>query len=214
MLIPLLVYGVVSGRIKALKAPGGWEATFEKVGAQSVDVKDVAIEDTKVIEKKGPRETLLEFEQAQPGRPVVMSLKLGTEEQKGDYDANAVLQVVETASQHPEFKFIVVVDQNGKVVSYAPVSPFKAEIRRDTAQMIRLVYAINNGNVERVKEFPEMRTETISTKTSNAEALELMQKMRLDTILATDENRRPIGVVERQHILNQMVAQLAKHANE
>jgi hypothetical protein len=36
----------------------------------------------------------------------------------------------------------------------------------------------------------------------------------LDAILAKDENGKPIGVVERQHIINQMVVSLAKRANE
>lgn len=37
-----------------------------------------------------------------------------------------------------------------------------------------------------------MRIETLSRTTSNADALEMMQKLGLEAILAVDENRKPI----------------------
>jgi hypothetical protein len=212
MLIPLLVYGVVSGRLTGLKAPGGWEATFQKIAAQSVEVKGVAIEDTVMVDKIGPRETLQQFEMTQPGKPVVMTLRLGTAAQKQYYTADAVGEVMEKASEHPEFKFVLILDQHEKAICYAPVNRFKAEIRRDAMRSKKFIDAINSGDEKEVREFPGMCTETVSRTTSNGEALELAQKLGFDAILAT-ENGKPIGVVECQHIINQIVATLARRAS-
>jgi len=195
-----------------LKAPGGWEATFQKVAAQSVDVRGVTIKDTETVEKMGPRETLQQFEMTQPGKPVVMTLRLGTEAQNQNYTADAVGEVVEKASEHPEFKFVLILDQHEKVICYAPVNRFKAEIRRDAMRSKKFIDAINSGDEEEVREFPGMCTETVSKTTSNAEALELAQKLGLDAILAA-ENGKPIGVVECQQIINQIVATLARRAS-
>jgi CBS domain-containing protein len=210
ILIPLIVYGVVSGRLTEFKGPGGWSATFKKVSSQAVELTGVAIEDTVMIEKMGPRETLLQFEQTQAGKPVIMTLTLGNQ----NYIANAIRSVVKDTAQYPEFKFVVFVEQQGKVVSYAPVRKFRMELERDQARSERLVAAINSGMADEVRHFPEMRIETVSRTTSNADALEKMEKLKLDAILAVDENDKPIGVVERQHIVNQMVMTLAKRASE
>jgi len=210
ILIPLIVYGVVSGRLTEFKGPGGWSATFKKVGSQAVELTGVAIEDTVTVEKLGLKETLLQFEKTQAGKPVVMTLMLGSQ----NYKADALRGIVKEASQYPEFKFVVFVDQQGRVVSYAPVRKFRAEMEREQSRSERLVAAINSGNADEVRLFPEMQIETVSRTTSNADALEMMQRLGLDAILAKDENGKPIGVVERQHIVNQIVVSLAKRANE
>lgn len=210
ILVPLIVYGVVSGRLTEFKGPGGWSATFKRVSSQAVELTGVAIEDTVTVQKMGTQETLRQFEQTQAGKPVIMTLTLGSQ----NYNANALRGIIKDASQYPEFKFVVFVDQQGNVISYAPVRKFRTELERDQVRSERLVTAINSGIADEVRHFPEMRVETVSRTTSNADALEKMQKLGLDAILASDENGKPIGVVERQHIINQMVMTLAKRASE
>lgn len=139
-----------------------------------------------------------------------MTLTLGDP----SYDANAVRTVVKGTSQYPEFKFVVFLDEEKRVVCYAPVRRFQAECERDQVKSEALIGAIRSRIVNVVQSFPGMlsATDTIVRTTSNAEALEKMEKLGLDAILVVDDNKQPIGVAERQHIINRMVLALAKGA--
>ena len=208
ILVPLIVYGVVSGRLTEFKGPGGLGATFREVASKAVELTEVAIEETAIIEKLGPRETLEQFEKAQAGRPVLMTLTLGNP----SYDANSVRAVVKGASQYPEFKFVVVLDEERRVVCYAPVRRFQAECERDQVRSEALIGAVRSRTVNVVQSFPGMLSDTILRTTSNAEALEKMERLGLNAILAVDDRKQLIGVAERQHIINRMVLALAKGA--
>jgi hypothetical protein len=208
ILVPLIVYGVASGRLTEFKGLGGWGATFSEVASKAVELTEVAIEETVMIEKLGARETLEQFEKVQAGRPVLMTLTLGNP----SYDANAVRAVVKSTSQYPEFKFVVFLDEERRVICYTPVRKFQAECERDQVRTEALIGAVRSRTVNVVQSFPGMLSDTIPRTTSNAEALEKMERLGLDAILVVDDNKQPIGVAERQHIINRMVLALAKGA--
>lgn len=51
ILVPLIVYGVASGRLTEFKGPGGWGATFREVASKAVELTEVAIQETAIIQK-------------------------------------------------------------------------------------------------------------------------------------------------------------------
>jgi hypothetical protein len=208
ILVPLIVYGVVSGHLTEFKGPGGWSATFREVASKPVELTEVVIEETAIIEKLGAQETLKQFDEAQAGRPVLMTLTLGNP----SYDANAVRAVVKSTSQYPDFKFVVFLGEQRRVVCYAPVRKLRSELESDQVRSETLIGAIRSGSVNVVHSFPGMLSDTILRTTSNAEALEKMERLGLDAILAVDDSKQLVGVAERQHIINRMVLALAKGA--
>lgn len=63
--------------------------------------------------------------------------------------------------------------------------------------------------VAAVAAFPGMLTETVTTTSSNAEALEAMERANLDAVVVVDAAGRVPGVVERDRILARMVLALS-----
>jgi CBS domain-containing protein len=89
----------------------------------------------------------------------------------------------------------------------------KSQLYAGQPEGAALIQAVNTGNLTTVWGHPGMHRETISPKTSNAEALDKMDQLGLDAILIVDEQNQVVGIAERQRILCRMLIALTKKAS-
>ena len=89
ILLPLAAYGVASGYVKKISAPGGWAAEFREIASAQIKPTRLAdeVEDLTIVEKAGPQ--VLEEARARldPGKPVAISLRVG---RQGYYSEQAI----------------------------------------------------------------------------------------------------------------------------
>jgi hypothetical protein len=213
LILPLLLYGVASGRLTEFSGPGGWGAKFREAAQQPVDLSltpvDLNNTDVDTIRKSTHRELQdwLRQGRIREGRPLIMTMTLG----QGTYAIEALRRYLHDLSQFPTFKFVVVVDAQGRLVGYVPPRTLKRALEFSPAAIESLIAAINTRDEAAVREFPGMLTERISRRTTNAEALEEMEKLGVDALVVVDEaTARVIAVVDRDHILSRMISALAK----
>ena len=212
VLVPLLIYGIVSGRLTEFKGPGGWGASFHAVAVDSVSFSKVDAVQPAIIDKENPNITLNKIHSVSAGLPVVLTLALGH-----SYLPDALETVVEKTSKHDEFVFVVFLNIQGEAVCYIPVRRLRAQMERHALTLPKmsnamdiLIQAVQTGNIAALKRYSGMVHKMLKEATSNTAALEAMQKLGLDAMVVVDEDNNLLGVAERKRIIDQMVVALAK----
>ncbi|HEY0073379.1 MAG TPA: CBS domain-containing protein [Abditibacteriaceae bacterium] len=212
LLIPAFVYVIVSGRIKEFKGPGGFEATFFETASQSVNIATEKIEpsvaEMQVVAKEGVRALERKRQELNEAHPTIMTLTLGEISNPSNYNRQDVLTYLEFLSQLRNFKFVVIMDRNKSFVAYMPHWALKGLLDNPNLGH-EFIDLVNNGGRENLLRFPGIIRKTISTQTTNVEALREMTNQNLEALVVIDEHSQLKGVVEREQILSRMMLALA-----
>ena len=208
LLLPIIAYVIFSGRLKELKA-GGLEASFVTVAEQSVEIASETIEpstgEMEVVAKEGIRELEKRKKYMDESKPIVLTLTLG----RPGYNREVMLQYLEVLSRYRNFKFVVILNATNNFVAYIP-SWAVMQILRLTNLGYEFVDIISQGNIGELRRYPGVVTKTISTKTTNLDALREMTSHNLEALVVTDENMNLKGVVEREQIISKLLLGIAK----
>jgi hypothetical protein len=202
LLIPVVIYLVLSGRLSELKA-GEFSMVFNQALKETVMLSpssvELPIDPLEAVPKGGYsplQETMRRLSSLKDAKPVTLTLNLGR-----GYVDEAILFYISSLSQFPSFRFVVMLDEMNKVVGYFPVNAFLQIIQNDDVAG-RFISNIRNAELEELNQFPGIITETVSPNASNIEALEILQKGDYDALL----------VVERDKIIGNMLLSMASPA--
>ena len=209
LIIPVLIYVIVSGKLEEFKAPGGVEAKFVKVANESVSAASETVkpsrEDMQIVLKSSSALLEKKREELNESQPIVMIMELG----KGGYGREMALGYLEVLSQFRNFKFVVFVDINKRFLGYMPSWAVKSLLSKHELGE-EFIDVINTGKFSELFRYPGVVTETISTQWTNVEALREMTRRNLEALVVIDENKQLVGVVEREQILSKMMLSLVK----
>lgn len=210
LLVPTLVYLIISGRLTELKAPGGLEAKFAGIADQSVEPTSETIEssvrDMEIMVKGGVRELQKQTRRLDESRPIILTLTLG---RQGYYNRDALLRYVEGLLQYRTFKFVVILDQENNFVAYIPAWTM-LQILRMEALGEEFVGIINDGNVRELQQYPGVVIRTISIESTNVDALQEMTEQNLEALIVIGRDRKLKGVVEREQIISKLLLGVSK----
>jgi CBS domain-containing protein len=214
LIIPALLYLLLSGQVKDLKGPAGLELTLADVANRNIPLPDEA-QDTQELsfEKiesvaKGRTATLDQRIRKIPqGAPVVLTFTLGSEID-GPAAANYALRL----TQLRRFRFVAILDSQGKLVSYMEERAFRHTMAADDPSGMALINNIRDKHVGEVKEFPGMILHTVSPRTSIAQALRKMERTHLNALLVIDKGAI-VGIAERDHLANTLLLNLIDRAS-
>lgn len=206
LVVPLLLYGIVSGRLTEFSGPGGWGAKFARQAVDlslvPVDLKDTQQIDTIKKENYRALQDQIRRGNIHEGRPIVLTMTMGS----GSYNSMSLNDYLRDLSHFPNFKFVIIVDKNDRLIAYVPGRILKRANDLNLNDFPALVAAVNNDQESALLRIPGVLTEPITTRTTNAEALQMMEKYDLDAIPVIDENTRTVrAIVERNRILNSML---------
>jgi hypothetical protein len=207
LLIPLIMYLTLSGKLTGLKGPGGLEATFREAATQSVTWTAQTVEPsqgTQVIAKEGIRDIQARLGRLDESRPILMTIKVG---QQASYDWDALKRYMTALSQFRNFKFIVFIDQNDRLLAYMPSWAFRGLINLPELGD-EFINRINQGDIADLRRYPGVVQETISTRSSNVDALRQMMRQNLEALVVTDEQGLLKGVVERDQLVSRILLDL------
>lgn len=211
--IPILVYLIFSGRLSEVSLPGGtslklFEALQRPLSTENkFNTKQVEVEEAYVIEKKE-----VELLERRPpddyAKYIMLTMVLG---RRTYYDNEAILKYLKVLSQFRNFKFLVILDDDGKVFAYMFVWQARQFLEKEV-QRHRDDFAefINNGYKQGLMRRYELISETVRTTDTNMTALEKMARLKTDAIVVTDENNMLKGVVEREQIISEFILAIAK----
>ncbi len=209
LVMPILIYAIISGSLTELRGPGGVGATFNAAAAApvsgTIDHDRVSIEeDSQILTKGGVDELERQVRGLDENRPSVMTVTFGG----GQYTLEALLEYVETLWRSRNFKLVVILDRDGRFLAYMRAWTARNLLSNPVTNE-EFVRVLNEGRQE-LFTYPGVVRKTISTRSTNAEALREMMAKNLEALVVTDEDNRLKGIAEREHILTRMVLDMTQ----
>ena len=204
---PLLLYGIVSGKIQEFTAPGGWGAKFREVAESKVTPVSEQIHpvEPEIIEK-GPVAALAGTAQRLPrNKPAALSLQLG---RTNYYSVSATTRYIEALTRVDSDLTMLIVDHDGKFVASAEAATALGYLK-DPAEGERLIDAIGSADTNYLKTLPGLVFESLSEKTTNSDALQRMRELNTKTMVVVDDSGKPRGIVKRTDIVAHLLESLA-----
>ncbi|MEZ4744767.1 MAG: hypothetical protein R3C41_01740 [Calditrichia bacterium] len=209
ILLPLIIYLVVSGRVSELKTPGGLEAKFKEAAQSNVSAasETVAVEDVQALaEGEMLFKSIVKVRTPDPTKPLVLLLTIGKSD--APYSRENLLNAMDVYEQHRNFKFVVFRDAKETFVCYMMSWAFRGIIDK-AALGDEFVALLNSGATGELLRYPNMVNETITTETSNIDALKAMTEKNIEALVVIDPKGMVAGVCEREQVLSKLLLNLA-----
>jgi predicted MPP superfamily phosphohydrolase len=212
LILTVIIYGVASGRLTEFAGPGGWKAVFSEAAQGPVGDKstELIVSSFESIPKGDVQNLVRRVAQKRDAKAIILTMQVKSGGNYQTYDLDATLQ---SLLPFRDFRFVVFLDSANRFQSYMLAWILKSQLYAGQPEGSALIQAVNTGNLTAVWGHPGMHRETISPKTSNAEALEKMDQLGLDAILIVDEQNQVVGIAERQRILSRTLVALMKKAS-
>lgn len=207
ILLPFAVYGVASGAIAELTAPGGWGAKFRTVAREEIDPAPLGgeIVDLEVVAKSSLEALTRLRKNLTPGQALAMTLTLN---RRNYYSPAAIASYAHTLSSFDPGLTVVFVEKDGLFRASSNGQSVLAAMQNEEVGAA-LVDAIERSDLASIKDLVGVTIRRVTAQTSNAEALEAMLDDGVDSIIAVDDRGLPIGVVRRDAIVARLLVKLA-----
>jgi hypothetical protein len=216
LLLPVVVYLIVSDRIKELRLFGGLEAKFRDTAQSSVEPAWEHVEarpaETQAAAEKGEMDLVMPPHEMDDAKPLILTLRLG-----GIYHPQSLLNKVygqhgqtdgqEPLSHHRNFKFVAILDEDERMEAYLPHWRLR-QILEDKNLGKKFVDLLQDRHAASIRQYPGVVTQAITTQDSNAATLQEMLDQNLEALIVVDRERRLHGVVERDQILSKLLLSL------
>jgi hypothetical protein len=222
ILLPILGYSVLSGKLSSIKGPGGFEAQFTDASQQKIKVDEVKsgysiIESEKIesenlqdISEGGESEDKLNnkiLPNLRPLEPFVMTFILGN-----NYNIEKSLEYLKALVSYKVIKFAVFLNTKNEFVAYTSLPRLKHILTIPNEDAGKHFFRdIQDSNITSLLNYPGIITTTISTISTNTEALQTMLDHDLEAIIVV-ENQNLKGIVQREKIINKLILSLAKRS--
>jgi hypothetical protein len=213
LIMPLLVFGIASGKILEFSAPGGWSAKFQEVAKQKAGVTATPITNDmkelfavpkadvnrlhqvmRTLPKSKPIALILYFER--PGYQRLDMVKTYLNELRGA-DPNTVVILIDNAT--------------GRFVAMVEGDTFAKLLN---SEQKRLIDAINKGALDYLRQINTQLQSAVfvfrklTKKATNADALREMKQLGIRTMTVVDDADKPTSIVTREDILAHMFEEL------
>jgi hypothetical protein len=213
LLIPLVVYGIASGKILELSAPGGWSAKFQQAAKQKAVTTASAITANMKELQPVKKESLGRLRQIIPtlakGKPLALILFFGRHDYQDLYVVGDYLQALQTVDPTA---VVVMIDNTSESFVCMIEGEMFLELLDSEGQT--LIDAINNGDINYLRRINSQRQDTVvvfralTMKNTNADALRQMKELNIKTMIVVDENSKPNSIVKRDEIVEHIFEEL------
>ncbi len=202
LILPLLVYGVVSGRIRELHAPGGWLAKFDTSANTGIQSDILPIEP--ILVQKDFVEHSIETLRKRPN-----ALKLILQDGAVDLP---ICDYIDSLLASPAFRYVVFVNSAEDFVGIIPISSIAAELTPGGDCRSRdLIQWIVTEQFEEVGKVPGFiwRKNAASPDWSKRRCLEEMQNKGIDLLPVVGKDNKLQGVIEKGQLVSSLIVDVA-----
>jgi CBS domain-containing protein len=207
LILPALLYLLLSGRVSDLKGPGGLEVQLAKVAKQTIPMAGhdqgsaaLSYEEVRPVERGRAESFLDRVRNITPADPVVLTLTIGS----GKIDGKVAADYARGLTQFPRFRFVAVLNEDKTLISYMEERAFRHVIDADVIDAAILLDNIEKKNLGPIRGFTGMITTTVAPGANIADALRTMDSQRIDALLVTEDGRIK-GIVERDRLANALL---------
>ena len=213
LIIPLVVYGISSGKILEFSGPGGWSAKFQQAARQKAVATATAI--TADMNELQPveKESLARLNEIIPtltkGKPLALILFFG---RRNYQDLNIVRIYLRKLQTVDPTAVVILIDNASKSFVGMIEGDMFLELLDTEGQ--RLIDAINRGNRDYLRQINIQRQyavvvfRSLTMKHTNADAIRQMKELNIRTMIVVDRNSRPNAIVKRDEIVEHILEEL------
>lgn len=210
LIIPVVTYLILSGRLREFKGPGGMEAKFVNAVNQPLRITTRSIEKSLKSVQVTPRGTIDQLPDAMKmidkSKPVILTIRLGE-----SYIRNDWLMYMNTILDKVPIAYVAIVDDNDHLIAYMSVSDV-----RDVLDSIpiggELIRLIKEGSAEEIKRIPGVQTDFVLSTESAIDVLQQMDKKQSTSVVIMDEDRKILGIASKEDVTAQIVLDIASIA--
>lgn len=211
IVVPGLLYLMLSGKIREIRGPGGWVASFAEAASKAVgtglgtDYDTLSYEEIQPIEKGRVDQLEGRLRKLDASRPIALTVVLDPHRY---YDDQALSRYLDQFGHYPSFRLVVFLDAEHR---------YLAHMRTDTLKGLLLVQesagpfmnVLNGAEASELLKYPGVATDAVRVGTTNAQALQEMARRNADALVVIDEEKHLKGIVEREQLTTQMLAALS-----
>jgi hypothetical protein len=206
LLFPLIIYLLLSGRLQEFSGPGGWGAKFRDLAGAPVE-KGKIVEDTVALQtvRKGGLDNLERLiSTLDPKLPNALTLRTGGSR----YTPQALTKYLQQLMAVGPSSYVVFVNgQQGKFIGSANASQVISLLQDPDAARAFVSTLRREDHAPRL---PFLVTKHLTPDDTNASALRKFLDTNADALVVLSEDEtRPIGVVERDRLLTRLMVKLA-----
>jgi hypothetical protein len=207
LLVPLIVYGILSGRLAEFSA-AGVSAKFQAVAQAEIDPTAIVkeAEQLDVVSKAGSS-VLSEFvTRLDPRHPNAVSLSVG---RQGYYQPEAIETYIRTLQTVGSGSFVVFVDDTtGKFIGSAGADQVLA-LLADPDTSRNFMEELERPGDPPFSGFRFLVREWLSPTDTNAQALDKFLASGAQALVVLDERGNPTGLVDRDRLMTKLMKTLA-----
>ena len=207
LLAPLIVYGILSGRLAEFSA-AGISAKFQAVAEMEIDPTAI-VEDADQLDvvSKGGSGMLRDFVgRLDPKKPNAMSLSVG---RTGYYQAGAIETYIRTLQGAGSGTYIIFIDNaSGKFIGSAAAEQILALLADpDAAQAF--MQELEFPSDPPFSSFRFLVRESLTASDTNAVALDKFLESGAQALVVLDDKGEPTGLVDRDRLMTKLMKTLA-----
>ena len=209
MLLPLLVYGIVSGRLKELRGPWGWAAIFSSTVEERITRRQILPIEPIVVEKpfkrpdKGPLRR----------QPTVLQIKVDKNNLALPICAYLMYLASRLASQ--AVRYVIFVDTFGEFLAMIPVASFSKDAKLITKDgectadhLIEWVaFMDKDDTVKGIKGFVGSH-DAAAFSWSRRKCLETMEEKHIEALPVVEDGKIE-GIAERAQLVTSLIVEVA-----
>jgi hypothetical protein len=207
LVLPAIIYALVTGTLASFTMPGGIEARSAAASESRINLnsKTITAEEATIIEKSGIEHLTEALPVFRGANPIMLTLTLGHH----GYNPGTLLTYVNALGALPNFKFLVLLDSDHRLVGYMSAS-VASQLLSNAQTAALMVNDVSAGLLDELTHFPGVVTKSLASTVSNRDALEVMAQANLDAAVVTDAERRVQGLVERSQVMSTLILAMAK----
>ncbi len=210
MIIPVVTYLILSGRLGEFKGPGGLEAKFVNAANQPLRLTTSSVETSLHPVQVTARGTIDQLPEVVKGidksKPSILTVKLG-----GSYTREDWLAYVRTILDQAPIAYAALVEGEGRLVAYMSVSDVNRILNNFSlgGELIRL---IAKGTAEEISRIPGVQTDFVSTADTAIDVLRLMEEKQTASVIVVDGKGKIVGIAKREDVIAQIMLDIAAGA--
>jgi hypothetical protein len=206
LLVPLLLFALVSGRLEELSGPGGWGAKFRVAMDAPVETSGIVTEaqNLKIVEKEGLGALRSIDNQLNPKQANALLLRVGS----ADYRAGAITQYIKTLKAVGTATYVIFVHKDsGNFIGSANGDQILAILDSSFASKA-FMEELCSSNSEPFHNYDFLITDRLGATDTNKTALEKFRESGASGLVVVN-NLKPVGVVDRNRLVTKLMINLA-----
>ncbi|MCP4365292.1 MAG: CBS domain-containing protein [Planctomycetes bacterium] len=211
-LIPIILWGLLTGKIKKFEAAGvAMETAFETALQAGIEIQitkltKLPVEDVR-RSAKGP---ITDIPKLIKKETEALVFQLGPDR----YVGSAIERYLDELLKLPFFKYIVINGGDKKLVGIVSARELASKMEASDSGYTpdNIARWLNSSDVKELERLPGFvsKSEAIHHDTKKLDALESMESLNIETLPVVDKEGRFVGIVDRSRLATSLIIEVAR----